>query len=104
MSRSGLPASMGLVYVTTHPDVTIDSAVPVPRWPLSARGRVRMKRLVAQPWIEGISAICCSTEQKAVDGAEILARYLGIGYEMVEELGEIDRSATGYLPQRNTRG
>ena len=37
-----------------------------------------MKWLVAQPWIEGISAIHCSTEQKAVDGAETLARCLDI--------------------------
>ena len=78
MSRSGFPASMGLVYPISHPDVRIDPAVPVPRWPLSARGWARMKWLVAQPWIEGISAIHCSTEQKAVDGAETLARCLDI--------------------------
>ena len=54
-----------------------------------------MKRLVAEPWIEGISALYFSTEQKAVDGAEILGRCLGIGYEMVEERGEIERVATG---------
>jgi broad specificity phosphatase PhoE len=43
--------------------------------------------------------VYCSKEQKAIDGAEILAGHLGIGYEMVEELGEVDRSSTGYLPQ-----
>jgi broad specificity phosphatase PhoE len=88
-----------LVYFITHPDVVIDPEVPVPQWPLSPRGIRRMRKLLAQPWIEGIGAVCCSTEQKAIDGAEILAGHLSIGHKMVEELGEIDRSATGYLPQ-----
>lgn len=87
------------VYVITHPDVVIDPDVPVPQWPLSQRGRERMRRLLAQPWVEGISAVYCSTEQKAIDGARILAAHLSIGYHMVPALGEIDRSATGYLPQ-----
>lgn len=91
---------MRLVYFITHPDVVIDPEVPVPRWPLSERGRARMKRLLAQPWLESIGAIYCSTEQKAIDGAEILARHLSIAHKMVDELGEIDRSATGYLPQQ----
>jgi broad specificity phosphatase PhoE len=89
-----------LVYFVTHPDVVIDPRVPVPRWPLSVRGRERMQRLLLQPWIGSISAVYCSTEQKAIDGSETLAGHLSIGYSMVEELGEIDRSATGYLPQQ----
>lgn len=90
---------MRLVYFITHPDVIIDPAVPVPRWPLSSRGRERMKKLLAQPWMDSISSVYCSTEQKAIDGAEVLAGHLMIVYEMIDELGEIDRSATGYLPQ-----
>lgn len=90
---------MSLVYFITHPDVVIDPQVPVPQWPLSLRGRERMGQLLNQPWIEGVGAVSCSTERKAIDGAEILARHLSIGYQMVEELGEIDRSSTGYLPQ-----
>jgi broad specificity phosphatase PhoE len=35
-----------------------------------------------------------------MDGAAILAAHLGIGYKTVEALGEIDRSATGYLPKK----
>jgi broad specificity phosphatase PhoE len=90
---------MRSVYFITHPDVVIDPAVPVPQWPLSPRGKERMKELLTQPWMDSISSIYCSTEQKAIDGAEVLARHLTIGYEMIEELGEIDRSATGYLPK-----
>jgi len=40
---------MSLVYFVTHPDVEIDPAVPVPQWPLSARGRARMTTLLAKP-------------------------------------------------------
>jgi broad specificity phosphatase PhoE len=90
---------MRLVYFITHPDVIIDPAVPVPQWPLSPRGRERMRKLLAQPWMDSIGSVYCSTEQKAIDGAVVLAEYLKIEYEMIEELGEIDRSATGYLPK-----
>ena len=89
---------MGLVYLITHPDVVIDPEVPVPQWSLSPRGQERMKKVLAQPWIDTIGSIYSSTEQKAMDGAKILTDYLGSQYEMVEELGEIDRSSTGYLP------
>lgn len=90
----------GLIYFLTHPDVIVSPDVPVPQWSLSARGRERMTMLLAQPWVSGIGAVYCSAEQKAIDGAEILAGHLGIGYQSVEELGEIDRSATGYLPEK----
>jgi broad specificity phosphatase PhoE len=89
---------MKLVYFITHPDVVIDPEIPVPRWPLSERGRERMKKLLAKPWIKNLGSIYCSTEQKAIDGAAILAEHLSLRYEMVKGLEEIDRSSTGYLP------
>jgi broad specificity phosphatase PhoE len=89
---------MPVVYFITHPDVVIDPNVPVPRWPLSERGRERMRALLAQPWVPEVGAVFSSTEQKAIDGAAILAQHLGLGSEQVEALGENDRSSTGYLP------
>ncbi len=86
------------VYLITHPDVIVDPDVPAPQWPLSALGRARMERMLDKPWVQGIGAVYCSSEQKAVDGAQILASYLGLDFEMIEGLGEVDRSATGYLP------
>ena len=83
----------------TQPDVLIDAAVPVPDWPLSSRGRARMERCLRQPWVAGLRAVWCSTERKARDGAEILATHLGLPVNGLAELGENDRSATGYLPQ-----
>jgi len=90
---------MRFVYFITHPNVVIDPAVAVPKWPLSRRGTERMEALLAQPWVEGLTSVYCSAEQKAIDGAEILARHLYISYQVAEELGEIDRSSTGYLPR-----
>jgi broad specificity phosphatase PhoE len=87
------------VYFITHPDVPIDPAVPVPDWPLSLLGLDRMRRALAQPWIADIRAIWCSTERKARDGADILAKHLNLPITACAALGENDRSATGYLPK-----
>jgi broad specificity phosphatase PhoE len=85
-------------YLITHPNVVISRDVPVPRWPLSELGKQRMRAGLRQPWVREVTSVYCSTEQKAIDGAEILAGHLGIGFEKVEALGENDRSATGFLP------
>jgi broad specificity phosphatase PhoE len=86
------------IYFVTHPDVVIDPAVPVPRWPLSERGQRRMRSLLSQTWLAEVEAIYCSTEQKAIDGAVILSAATGVPFHLVAALGENDRSATGYLP------
>ncbi|MGH3850107.1 MAG: histidine phosphatase family protein [Pseudonocardiaceae bacterium] len=72
--------------------------MPVPRWPLSELGKQRMRAGLGQPWVRDVTSIYCSAEQKAIDGAEILAQHLGLGFTQIEELGENDRSATGFLP------
>jgi broad specificity phosphatase PhoE len=72
--------------------------VPVPRWPLSELGKQRMRAGLAQPWVRDVTAIYCSTEQKAIDGAGILAQHLSLPFSQIEALGENDRSATGFLP------
>jgi broad specificity phosphatase PhoE len=87
------------VFFITHPDVEIDPAVPVRQWRLSARGRERMAAGLRQPWVAGLRAIHCSAERKAIDGAEIFADALGLPISVAAELGENDRSATGYLPR-----
>jgi broad specificity phosphatase PhoE len=58
-----------------------------------------MRGLLRQDWIPDVAAIYCSTEQKALDGAEILSAALGLPFSPIAALGENDRSATGYLPQ-----
>lgn len=90
---------MKLVYLITHPNVVINPEVPVPQWPLSERGQQRMKQLLSQPWIDNIGSIYSSAEQKAMDGARILAEHLAMEFDVINDLGEIDRSSTGYLPR-----
>ena len=89
---------MKTVYFITHPEVVIDPSIPVPQWPLSAQGLARMRLLLRQPWVAQVTAVYCSTEQKALDGAALLATHLGLPVSHVADLGENDRSATGYLP------
>jgi broad specificity phosphatase PhoE len=86
------------LYLITHPNVVISRDVPVPRWPLSELGKQRMRAGLKQPWVRDVTSVYCSTEQKAIDGAEILAQHLSLGFSRIEELGENDRSATGFLP------
>jgi len=90
---------MSLVYFITHPDVVIDPGVPVPEWRLSPIGIERMKVFASSPLLAQVSAIWCSSERKAMDGAMILSDALDVPYRVLAQLGENDRSATGYLPK-----
>ena len=83
----------------THPEVTIDPAVPVPDWPLSPLGRQRMRLALQQPWLNRTRAIFCSAERKAREASDIVATHLRLAPIVIESLGENDRSATGYLPK-----
>jgi broad specificity phosphatase PhoE len=90
---------MTTVYFITHPDVLIDPNVPVPEWPLNARGRARMHAMLARDWVTGIVHVASSTERKAVEAAAILGTHLGLRPVTHPGLGENDRSSTGYLPK-----
>lgn len=83
-----------LIYVT-HGDVIIDPEVPVTDWGLTERGRQR--HLEFANGLKNIGAIHCSTEQKAREAASITGAVLGLVPAEHENLGENDRSATGYL-------
>jgi broad specificity phosphatase PhoE len=85
-----------LIFVT-HPEVAIDPLVPVPEWPLNAIGRERMERFADCLAGQGVTAVYASTERKAMDGAAIVAERLGLSYGTDRDLGENDRSATGYI-------
>lgn len=86
------------LYFITHPNVVISREVPVCEWPLSALGLSRMRAGLRQPWVRDLSAVYCSAERKAIDGADILAKHLSLDFVSVAGLGENDRSATGFLP------
>lgn len=89
---------MYAVYLT-HSQVEIDPSIPVPGWSLSEKGRQRTQQFAEQaPWLESIGRIVASNERKAVETAEIIAARIRVEIETVEEMGENDRSATGFLP------
>jgi broad specificity phosphatase PhoE len=88
---------MAVLFIT-HPEVEIDPAVPVPRWRLSDRGVARMRAFVASDVAAGVREVWSSTETKAIEAAGLLAARFGLPVNVMEELGENDRSATGFLP------
>jgi broad specificity phosphatase PhoE len=85
------------VFFITHPEVVVDPLIPVPQWKLSPRGLARVRRMLEQAWVADIGHIVASEERKAMDTAELLAGHLGLSFATRAELGENDRSATGYL-------
>lgn len=88
---------MFAVYLT-HPQVRIDPAVPVPEWGLSDLGRDRAFKTAQSAWVRRVGRIVASDEVKAVETASILAEAAGCEVEIVAQMGENDRSATGFLP------
>ncbi|MEO9899618.1 histidine phosphatase family protein [Nisaea sp.] len=87
------------MYFLSHADVVIDPEIPITDWCLSERGRERIVAGLMQPWLSSVTAIWSSTERKALDTAEILADFLGLEVQERADLGENDRSSTGYLPR-----
>lgn len=81
----------------THPEVVVDPAVPVVDWGLSATGEERARRLAEQLTGE-VRVVISSAERKAIETAAILAEALGVPVSADPALGEMDRTATGYLP------
>ncbi len=90
---------MPLVHFITHPDVVVDPSVPVPEWPLSPEGSRRMSLALERSWVCRLGSVFSSDERKATDAAHLLADRCGLPVSIVAELGENDRSATGYLPK-----
>lgn len=90
---------MPTCHFITHPEVVIDPSVPVPDWPLSPEGIRRMRLAFEQSWMTGLTAVFSSTERKATDAAHLVGEHFGLLPVTVAELGENDRSATGYLPK-----
>lgn len=89
---------MRIAYVITHPEVIIDPATPVAHWRLSEVGVRRMQAFAASAEMRGLDAIWSSEETKAIEAANILAKAHGLSVSRRADLGENDRSATGYLP------
>jgi broad specificity phosphatase PhoE len=82
----------------THPEVQVDSAVPVPRWNLSERGRGRALAMLEQPWLKALGRIVSSDETKAIETARLVAEHVRLPLEVRAGIGENDRSSLGFVP------
>jgi len=89
--------TMHRAFYLSHPQVSIDPAVPVPNWGLSALGRSRAASAAAASWTSGVTTIVSSTERKAIEAAGIIGAARGIDASARGDMNENDRSATGYL-------
>lgn len=87
---------MARAIYLTHPQVVIDSAVPVPDWGLTAEGAARVAAAVAR-MPEGGLHVVSSAERKALETAWPLGAAAGTPVEVRPLMHENDRSATGYL-------
>lgn len=89
---------MAELFFVSHPEVVVDPSVPIERWHLQPSGIERMRRFAGREALSGLTEIWASTETKAIEAAGILAGRWGLGVRVMAELGENDRSATGFLP------
>lgn len=91
------PGSALIGYYLTHPQVEVDPDTPVPQWRLSTSGHARIVAIAERAWLTTISRIVSSKERKAVETAKIIAARRGAKVEIHAEMGENDRSSTGFL-------
>src|SRR6218665_319353 len=88
---------MRALYVS-HPQVRIDANVPVPLWGLTPQGERRARDFAARGVVPRGAMIFASRETKAMELADILAESIGALVLSDHQMGENDRSATGFLP------
>lgn len=88
---------MRALYLT-HPQVRMDAAVPVPLWGLSGEGRARAEAFAARGVVPVGAMVFSSRETKALELAELVAAAAGTLVLSDHDMGENDRSSTGFLP------
>lgn len=98
MPRGSIVPVPGPCYLITHPEVVVEPATPVVDWGLSPQGRDRAERLTGLPWVHDLERLLCSAERKARETADVLAAASGLAPVVDEDLGENDRTASGFLP------
>jgi broad specificity phosphatase PhoE len=85
------------LFFITHPEVLIDREVPITSWSLSELGRRRIRAFVAQEALAAVSRLHSSAERKALETAFCIAQHRGLNVDVAPDLGEIDRSSTGFI-------
>ncbi len=81
----------------THPQVNIDPNVDVENWSLNQVGRARVAALVKADVLLDTRRVISSTETKAIETGQPIAKSLGSELNVYENMHENDRRATGFL-------
>ena len=88
---------MQTLILVKHSLPEIDSTVPAKEWHLSEEGRVRAQILAEKLSHYDLDVMVSSVEPKAIETAEIAARFLKTPVEIVKGLHEHERSHVGFL-------
>jgi len=70
---------------------------------LRSEGRSQAGRLAAQLSAENIDAIYSSPLRRALETAELAARPLGLAVQVIDDLAEVDRYSSSYIPMEELR-
>ena len=89
---------MSLLRYISHPQVRVSADIPVPRWGLSDEGRKRITAIATSPWVTSVERLLSSDETKALETAAVIAVANELSVEVRDDLGENDRSSTGFVP------
>ncbi len=87
------------LLVITHPEVVVAPDVLITDWGLSEAGQKRATAFAGSDVFAGVTDVWTSAERKARDTAAILAQPRRLPVHVAPELGENDRSTTGFLPR-----
>lgn len=87
------------LILVKHSQPEIVESLPAREWNLSEQGRARARQLTEELARFQPQVIVSSTESKAIETAEIVARRHQLDFQIVEGLHEHDRSNVPYLSQ-----
>jgi len=85
-----------LIYIS-HPSVNIDQKIPVDQWTLSDKGLYEVQNLLEKELWKEVDVIYSSKETKASTVAKMAANKFSIVHFEEKDLGETDRSSTGFI-------
>lgn len=85
------------ILYLSHPEVKVAPQTPVPEWEILDQGRRRLRAATARGWPGRGWRIIASPEIKAQQTAELIANAFALPLHTHPDMGEVDRSATGYV-------
>ena len=89
---------MSRILYLSHPEVKIDPQAPVSEWEISYQGLRRLRAATKRGWPGRGWRLIVSPEAKAQQTAQSLSNAFGLPLHTHPDMGEVDRSATGYVP------